>query len=151
MWRGYYIFILDWIPSFTGLGKDNCKKRRETFRFWDLVRLVLEVLRYFITLPRWVKIHVLSFQNRDLFREDETIHNTVICPLYAFLYWLYQIFHLNQPLDCPAACRLISFEQGLKPMREVFIYLGIRDRSYDVRKYIKNVSWHNPSIVTYGR
>ena len=38
-----YIFILDLTPSFNGLGKDNCKKRRETFKFGSLVCLILEV------------------------------------------------------------------------------------------------------------
>ena len=33
-------------PGFNGLGKDNCKTRRETFRLWDLVHLTLEVWRY---------------------------------------------------------------------------------------------------------
>ena len=28
-----------------GLGKDNCKTRRETFKFWNLVQLILEVWR----------------------------------------------------------------------------------------------------------
>ena len=31
-------------PGFIGLGKDNCKTRRETFKFGDLVRLILEIL-----------------------------------------------------------------------------------------------------------
>ena len=34
-----YIFILDVTPGFNGLGKDNCKSRRETLSFgiwWDL-------------------------------------------------------------------------------------------------------------------
>ena len=35
--------ILDLTPGFNGLGKDNCKTRRETFKFWDLVRFILEV------------------------------------------------------------------------------------------------------------
>ena len=39
--------MLDLIPSFNGLGKDNCKTRRESFKFWDLVRLVSETLQYF--------------------------------------------------------------------------------------------------------
>ena len=30
-----YIFILDLTPGFNGLGKDNCKTRRETFKHWD--------------------------------------------------------------------------------------------------------------------
>ena len=39
------IFILDLTPGFIGLGKDNCKTRLETFKFGDLVCLVLEILR----------------------------------------------------------------------------------------------------------
>ena len=38
-----YIFILDKTPGFNGLGKDNCNMRRDTFMFWDLVHLILEV------------------------------------------------------------------------------------------------------------
>ena len=40
------IFILDSTPGFNGLGKDNCKTRRKTLRFWDSVRPVLEVWQY---------------------------------------------------------------------------------------------------------
>ena len=43
-WRcSNYIFILDLTHGFNGLGKDNCKMRQETFKFWDLVWLILEV------------------------------------------------------------------------------------------------------------
>ena len=42
-----YIFILDLTPGFNGLGKDHCKRRQDIFKFWDLVRLILEVLRLF--------------------------------------------------------------------------------------------------------
>ena len=41
-----YIFIIDLTPGFNGLGKDNCKMSRELFKFCDLVRLILESLRY---------------------------------------------------------------------------------------------------------
>ena len=40
------IFILNFTPGFNGSGNDNCKTRRETFKFGDLVRLILEVWRY---------------------------------------------------------------------------------------------------------
>ena len=40
-----YIFILDLTPGFNGLGKDNCKTRRELSRFYELVRRILEMLR----------------------------------------------------------------------------------------------------------
>ena len=40
-----YIFILNLTPGFNGLGKDNYKMRREAFKFWDLVRLILGTLR----------------------------------------------------------------------------------------------------------
>ena len=41
-----YIFILDLTLFFNGLDKDNCETRWERFIFLDLVRLVLDVLRY---------------------------------------------------------------------------------------------------------
>ena len=37
-----FIFILDLISGFNGLGKDKCEAGRETFKFWDLVRLILD-------------------------------------------------------------------------------------------------------------
>ena len=42
-----YIFILNLTSGFNGLGKDNYQMRREAFKFWDLVRLILETLRYY--------------------------------------------------------------------------------------------------------
>ena len=33
-------------PGINWLGKDNCKMRWETFKFWDLVQLILEILQY---------------------------------------------------------------------------------------------------------
>ena len=41
-----YILILDLIPGFNGLGKDNCKTIRVSFKLWNLVHLILEVLWY---------------------------------------------------------------------------------------------------------
>ena len=37
--------------GFNGLGKDNCKTRRETFMFGDWVRLILENWRYILWFP----------------------------------------------------------------------------------------------------
>ena len=43
-WRcSNYNFVLDWTHGFNGLGKDNCKMKRETFKFGDLIRFILEV------------------------------------------------------------------------------------------------------------
>ena len=41
-----YIFILHLTLGFNILRKDNCKPRWETFKFWDLVQLILENVRY---------------------------------------------------------------------------------------------------------
>ena len=41
-----YIFILHLTLGLNILHKDNCKPRRETFKLWDLVRLIFEILRY---------------------------------------------------------------------------------------------------------
>ena len=40
-----YIFILHLTLGLNILRNDNCKPRRETFKCWHLVRLVLETLR----------------------------------------------------------------------------------------------------------
>ena len=45
-----YIFILNLTPAFNELGKENCKMRRETFEFRDLVQLILETLRYLMMM-----------------------------------------------------------------------------------------------------
>ena len=45
-----YIFILDWTPGFNRLRKDNCKTRQESIKFWNLVRLILEISRWFTSL-----------------------------------------------------------------------------------------------------
>ena len=42
----YYVTYIDLTPSFSGLGKHNCKTRRDTYKFGDLVHLILETLRY---------------------------------------------------------------------------------------------------------
>ena len=45
--RGFsnHIFILDLTPGFNVLGKTNCKMRRQTFDFSDVLHLILEVWR----------------------------------------------------------------------------------------------------------
>ena len=40
------LFIIKLTHDWNRLHKDNYKTRRETFKFWDLVRLILEILRY---------------------------------------------------------------------------------------------------------
>ena len=53
-----YIFILDLTPGFNRLGKDNYKMKRETFKFWDLVRLILETLRYLFLFIKWDQLSI---------------------------------------------------------------------------------------------
>ena len=62
-----YIFILDSTPGFIRLGKGNCKMRQETFKFWDLVWLILEIWLYFtsfvlreLAYPCWQAIKFSS-------------------------------------------------------------------------------------------
>ena len=44
-----YIFVLELMPGSNWFRKDNCKARRETFKFWDLVCLISEIWRYVIS------------------------------------------------------------------------------------------------------
>ena len=49
-------------PTFNGCGKGNCKMRRETFKFVDLVHLILETWRY-VTDLMTVSQSILSSGN----------------------------------------------------------------------------------------
>ena len=55
-----YIFILDLTPGFNILHKDNWKARWETFKFSVLVRVILEIWRYFSGQCMTVGIQHLS-------------------------------------------------------------------------------------------
>ena len=46
-----YIFIIYLTPGLNGLDIDNCKKRWETFTFWNLVRLILEIFMVPVCFP----------------------------------------------------------------------------------------------------
>ena len=50
--RSNYIFILDLTSGFNGFGKDNCKMRRESFKFWDFVRLIIYFTGMYIMAAR---------------------------------------------------------------------------------------------------
>ena len=52
-----YIFILNLIRGFNRLVKDDCKTRRETFKFWNLVRLQLEIWWYIEVHLQFEKLH----------------------------------------------------------------------------------------------
>ena len=57
-----YIFIPDLSCGLSGLGKDNCKTRREAFKFW-ILPLILEVWRYTHKPIRLGKVEVLLEQD----------------------------------------------------------------------------------------
>ena len=86
-----YIFILDLTPGFVGLGKGNCKTRQETFKFWDLVRLILEILRYLISR---------SWHTVDCHTKHGSIHEDVR---------IWTLFRNTGPLEGkPPASRLFT-------------------------------------------
>ena len=71
-------------PGFNGLGKYNCKARRETFKFWDLVHYILESygisIAYQIvtsTTAAECKVHIVV---------------SVLCDVYLFSFDAYILF-----------------------------------------------------------
>ena len=87
-----YIFILNSIPGFNGLGKDNNKMRRKAFKFWVLVRLILETLRYISVTWGWA----------DLLGATEPIHAS-------------HVRTITRPVLCFCRDRLLSIaEHGLR-------------------------------------
>ena len=61
------------LPGFNRLGKDNYKMRREAFKLWNLVRLILETLRY-------IKMQKLQSgqDSTETWTEDKTEWNEYI-------------------------------------------------------------------------
>ena len=63
-----YIFILDLTLSSNRLGKDSYKMGRETFKFWDLVCLMPEVLRYLLMISHELTLTKYHFiQTKGIF------------------------------------------------------------------------------------
>ena len=97
-----YIFILDLTPGFNGLGKDNCKTTWEWFKFWDLVHLILEILRYIsLALNCW---HIISY---DLLISSIQWHssegNFTKKPQPSITKVSLNIFYLKFPSNCSEA------------------------------------------------
>ena len=99
------IFILDLTPGFIELGKDNCKTKRETFRFWDLVRLILEILRY--SIPNnalhlmdaygvvdfglyWPRKWLYLWWKLTIILQKRKINN--LCSPVVFILWVWRIY-----------------------------------------------------------
>ena len=57
-----YISILNLTPCFNGLDKDDCKTRWESFKYWNLARLILDTLRYFHQKCVWFTISIFHIQ-----------------------------------------------------------------------------------------
>ena len=68
-------FILNLTPGFNGLGKDNFKNRRETFKFWDLVGLILEVWRYIYMIHDVICRHTAEINEALMHRMKDDAAN----------------------------------------------------------------------------
>ena len=61
-----YIFILNLTPGINGLGKDKCKKRQETFKFLDLVWIILEIWWYLKYISQQVRKWAIILHLNDI-------------------------------------------------------------------------------------
>ena len=68
-----YIFILGLTPDFNGLGKDNRKMRRKTFKYCDLVWLILEVWWYSLLFSLLSSSFIVSSQEPRSFNNAAII------------------------------------------------------------------------------
>ena len=136
-----FIFILDLTPGFNGFSKDNCKTRREIFKFCDLVRLVQEVLRYHWRDPNIemsvIYIHMHKF-NRGLYWCS---YDKVLCEveirdidhyIYIFVKALPKILQISLPLNIEGA----NTHQKI-----VHIGLGVFRERWKRNTFNLNVHW----------
>ena len=76
--------FLDLTTGFLRLKKVNCKKRRETFKFLDLVRLILDIWRYFTYM--WLHTIIFYFYGHRL-RHLANMWNTFELLCRNFFSW----------------------------------------------------------------
>ena len=112
-----YIFILDLTPGFNRFGRDKCKTRRETFKFLDLVHLILDILWYnfndpvlaMVTTRIGTQVCLCIFA---LWRFHYTNGYVTIFSIFLILFWLVVA------LWCHMATQIwsnISSDNGLFP------------------------------------
>ena len=98
-----YLFILDLIPGFNGLGKDNCKTRRESFKYfviwcvlyykfygihyWSL-RAQIHLVISAITLKSHERTRPLIPLCSREFAAQSVLHEDVVRGKYFPIYWL---------------------------------------------------------------
>ena len=88
--------------SFNGLGKGNCKTRRESFKFWDLVWLILEVLLY---IDIFYKFLTLRCYREYFLMEDRDLFITVNSLPQLPMPWLHESPGHQQPWQQPISGR----------------------------------------------
>ena len=104
-----YIFILNFTPGINGLGKDNCKTRREIFMLGDRVRLKLENWQY-VSWHYTLRLLEICIANRKL-----------PCWISCFVY----LYHGNHKLMCRTyfqariQCSNVVFGRKLMQGREI--------------------------------
>ena len=86
--------------GFNGVGKDNCKTGQDTFKFWDLVGLILEVWQQ-ILMPRLTCFRILVNIER-LFGGTST---ALLSFVFLFLHDQFLVTHV---IHLPTSFRVIS-------------------------------------------
>ena len=109
--------------GFNKLHEDNCKARRQTFKLWDLVRIILEIWRYLLSMGhvshRWgdytlAPYHVvksLQLHHNDVMMSAMASQITGVTIVYSTVYsgqicWIVFRKHENNTFSFP-----ISFGQ----------------------------------------
>ena len=119
-----YIFILHSILGCNILRKDNCQPRRETFHFWDLVRLILEILRYIeiyhVSRPFYGKHFANPIEHVEQDPDSTSIWNGYgwmdleYEVIYKLLLWHYSI-----PVSATGLCRHYNVPVLVRPRQPV--------------------------------
>ena len=80
---------MDWTPLLNGLGKGDCKTRRETFQVRDLVRLILDIWRKFALV---VYTQMMKIEAFWMVRNTRNFANCAAMAYFASFYIQIMIF-----------------------------------------------------------
>ena len=116
-----YIFILDLTPGFNGLDQDNCKTKLGSNKFWDLVRLILEVLRYVFIKEIPPLHHIMKKTCWNNYWDCIAIAISLVWLISFFFYFTghvvtYPCLHFNQ-------CKLVKRVAGVGTFLGYIIFL----------------------------
>ena len=136
-----YIFILDLTPSFNKLRKDKCKMKWDTYTFWNLVRLILEIWRH---IP-WVQnsksqcnVSVYIWSMATATGQRSFVHKSYVFSI------------LQRSYPCPSIIRTVKYRPNAIDIITI-LHTALRKQWQKVNHGLESQYLKHPIPLSQGR